>query len=199
MIAKMFTVGSFSASGLVCCTRVLRASKIIRKQTVFVRLNMKRIASVLLTMITLVTLACGQGSPEGQVLIYIGSGQTRSGTGTAIDLAYIEVIASATDMSEIRATATEENPFIKMSIPSGTQRLFTASAYNSAGKKVLSGRTTADVPAGANITITITLKFDGPAIPLPGSVLIRVPPEFLSEQVNSFLRRSCLLMPKFRH
>ena len=85
----------------------------------------------------------------------------RVGKVAAATLSRVEVVISGSDMAVIRQNLTidgERATGIVRDIPAGTDRLFTLNGYDSSGGLVYTGSATADVVAGEQVTVTITMR-----------------------------------------
>ena len=85
----------------------------------------------------------------------------------AATLSRAEVVITGSNMDEIRQDLTiNENVItgIVQNIPAGNERRFTLNGYDSSGKLAYSGSAIADVVAGEQVTVRITMKKQGDKI-----------------------------------
>ena len=76
-------------------------------------------------------------------------------------LARVEVVVTAPDMEDIREDLTITGESVSgtvTSIPAGTNRLFTLDGYDSSENLVYTGSARADVTAGQQVTVGITMR-----------------------------------------
>ncbi len=85
----------------------------------------------------------------------------RLGKVVATTLSRVEVVITCSDMAEIRQDLTidgDRATGIVRDIPAGSDRLFTLNGYDSSGSLAYTGSATADVIAGEQVTIRITMR-----------------------------------------
>ena len=111
--------------------------------------------------------SCSDGAPSrsepsesGEVSFAI-----KMGKAVAATLARAEVVITGSDMDDIRQELSIQDNVVTglvRNIPVGGNRLFTLNGYDSSGNLVYAGSATADVVAGQQITVRITMRMRAP-------------------------------------
>ena len=102
------------------------------------------------------TLTQPVGRDSGKASVAI-----RLGKVVATTLSRVEVVITGSDMAEIRQDLTidgDRATGIVRDIPAGSDRLFTLNGYDSSGGLAYTGSATADVVAGEQVTVRITMR-----------------------------------------
>jgi hypothetical protein len=103
----------------------------------------------------------------------------------AASLSRAEVVISAANMNEIRQNLTISGDTVTgtvREIPAGSNRLFTLNGYDSSGNLLYSGSATANVIAGQEVTVRITIK---PISLSTGQPELRILPRTSANRMNS--------------
>ena len=107
--------------------------------------------------------SCSDGAPSRPAAGESGevSFAIRMGKAVAETLARAEVVITGSDMEDVRQELTINDNVVTglvRNIPAGEDRLFTLNGYDSSGSLAYTGSATADVVAGQQVTVRITMK-----------------------------------------
>lgn len=111
------------------------------------------------------TLTQPEVRDSGRASVAIGLGKVVSAT-----LSRVEVVITGSDMDEIRQDLTisgNRATGTVRGIPAGAGRLFTLNGYDSSGGLAYAGSATADVIAGEQVTVRITMRRVGAPVGKP--------------------------------
>ena len=107
--------------------------------------------------------SCSDGAPlrpaageSGEASFAIRMGKAVAGT-----LARAEVVITGSDMGDVRQELSIQDNVVTglvRNIPAGDDRLFTLNGYGSSGNLAYTGSATADVVAGQQVTVRITMR-----------------------------------------
>ena len=107
--------------------------------------------------------SCSDGAPSRPAAGESGEASfaIRMGKAVAATLARAEVVITGSDMDDVRQELSIQDNVVTglvRNIPAGDDRLFTLNGYDSSGNLAYTGSATADVVAGQQVTVRITMR-----------------------------------------
>ena len=107
--------------------------------------------------------SCSDGAPSRPAAGESGEASfaIKMGKAVAATLARAEVVITGSDMDDVRQELSIQDNVVTglvRNIPAGDDRLFTLNGYDSSGNLAYTGSATADVVAGQQVTVRVTMR-----------------------------------------